>query len=321
MDSSTISYILGGMCVVIALIELYFLRRMLHALRPLRDENRLSDIEQSRSHFRYVPANIGPLSFAASTHYVPTFLSTKEKSKFVALTVLYVTLTALAVGLLAYFLYENHAEWNTSTVVMSVVTFLLLGLLLCILVIYAWKYIPHKCRRQAIDLFVGRDGVAVYTFKDTREKLAADNTVPFACVHNILRKRTAASATKNRIEYTYIGNRDPRQEGNDVELLKLKATHNSALNKPAVLQFLEAADTAYATFHQSQQQVKKQREQAEFDSFEAEVAEQRAEALAAEEAARAEAEAQRAAAEAAAAQERAKKTGTTDYFSSTTTYN
>ncbi|MCR4614098.1 MAG: hypothetical protein K5778_08850 [Bacteroidaceae bacterium] len=314
MDNSTLSYILGGICVVIALVELYFLRRMLHAFRPLRDENRLSDIEQGRSHFRFVPSDIGPLTFAASTHYVPTFLSTKEKSKFVGLTVLYVTLTALVVGLLAYFLWDNRSTWATSTIIMSFVTLLLLILLLCIFTVYAWKYIPFKCRRQATDMFVGHDGISLYKFKDTREEMTESKTIPFANVHNILRKREAASSKKNRIEYMYIGTDASERQTGDVELLKLRATHNTLLNKPATLQFLEAADTAYATWQQTQAESRKQQ---------AEDAELRARAEAAEqaEAQRAAAEAQRLAAEQAEAAERAKKTDTTDYFSSTATFN
>ena len=302
MDSSTLSYILGGLCVVIALVELYFLHRMIHALRPLRSENHLADIEQGRSHFRFVPENIGPLSFAASTHYVPTFLSVKEKSKFVGLTILYVTLSAALTGVLAYLLWDNRETWATSAIVMSVVTLLLLALLLCILVVYAWKYIPHKCRRQAIDLFVGRDGVAVYTFKNTREQLVDDKTLPFACVHNILRKRTAASSQKNRIEYTYIGNLDSSETDNDKELLKLRTTHHTSLNKPAMLQFLEAADTAYATWHQTQKEADRERREAEAE-------EQRR---------RIEAEEERRRAEAAAELERVKKSEPGNYFSTTT---
>lgn len=311
MDSTTLSYILGGMCVVIALIELYFLRRMLRALRPLRNENRIDDVKQNRSHFRFVPSDIGPLSFAASTHYVPTFLSVKEKSKFVGLTVLYVTLAAMSAGLLAYFLWDNRETWATSTIVMAFVTLLLLLLLLCILTIYAWKYIPHKCRRQAIDLFVGRDGVAVYTFKDTREHLADSNTIPFACVHNILRKRTAAGNTKNRIEYTYIGNREAKREGDDVELLLLRTTHNTTLNKPAVLQFLEAADTAYAFYHKEQKQVEQEQSEAREAEARAEAEEERSRIEAEEARLRAEAEA-------AAERERSKKTEPGNYFSTTT---
>lgn len=314
MDSSTLSYILGGLCVVIALVELYFLRRMLHAFRPLRDENRLSDIEGGRSHFRFVPDNIGPLTFAASTHYVPTFLSTKEKGKFVGLAVLYVTLTALVVGLLAYLLWDNRNAWATSAIVMSVVTLLLLILLLCIFTVYAWKYIPFKCRRQATDMFVGRYGISLYKFKDTREQIAESKTIPFAAVHNILRKREAASSKKNRVEYLYIGSPNGTPRGDDAELLKLRAVHNTLLNKPATLQFLEAADTAYAHWQQDADASKRR---------EAEDAELRARAEAAElaEAARLEAEAQRLAAEQAEAAERAKKTDTSDYFSSTATFN
>ena len=313
MDSSTLSYILGGLCVVIALVELYFLRRMLHAFRPLRDENRLDDINGGRSHFRFVPEDIGPIAFAASTHYVPTFLSTKEKSKFVGLSVLYVTLTALVVGLLAYFLWDNRQTWATSTIIMSFVTLLLLILLLCIFTVYAWKYIPFKCRRQAIDMFVGRDGITLYKFKDTREEIAEGKTIRYAQVHNILRKRDAASANKNRIEYMYIGSQDSAKNGEDVELLKLKAVHNTLLNKPATLQFLEAADTAYANWQQDADASKRR---------EAEEAELRARAEAAEraEAEAAAEEADRLAAEAEAAAERAKKTDTTDYFSSTATF-
>ena len=291
MDSSTLSYILGGLCVVIALVELYFLRRMLHAFRPLRDENRLSDIEGGRSHFRFVPDNIGPLTFAASTHYVPTFLSTKEKGKFVGLAVLYVTLTAIVVGPLAYLLWDNRNAWATSAIVMSVVTLLLLILLLCIFTVYAWKYIPFKCRRQATDMFVGRDGISLYKFKDTREQIAESKTIPFAAVHNILRKREAASSKKNRVEYLYIGSPNGTPRGDDAELLKLRAVHNTLLNKPATLQFLEAADTAYAHWQQDADASKRR---------EAEDAELRARAEAAE---------------------RAKKTDTSDYFSSTATFN
>lgn len=314
MDSSTLSYILGGICVVIALVELYFLRRMLHAFRPLRSENRLSDINQSRSHFRFVPDDIGPLTFAASTHYVPTFLSTKEKSKFVGLTVLYVVLSAFAAGLLAYFLWDNRQEWATSAIVMAFVTLILLILLLCILTVYAWKYIPHKCRRQATDMFVGRDGIALYIFKDTREQIAQSKVVRFASLHNILRKKRDLSTQRIQVEYLYIG-ADPEQKTtDDVELLKLRATHNTALNQPPMLQFMEAADAAFTAWQQTSKEEQKSREEEQRRQAEAAAEDER---LSIE----AEAAEQRRKVEAAAEFERSKKTDTTGYFSSTTTYN